>query len=227
MDLHKITLRDLQEWSKTDPKDRLRSGTIELRDKWNAGSKDPSKFYSQEAGDSYIYDLTSWHGSGSVNPWFDTVRDLLLKFVPDHGKVLDFGSGIGTYSIMAYSLGFVVTACEVNKELQEYSKWRFSRHNMGDIKIVEVPDTTYDAIICVDTIEHLSDPNAFPKYATGILNPDGILIATWTFHQSNGMHPMHPGPEHADSFTTALRNVFRPVSDTWPMAFKRYTSELI
>jgi len=217
------TLADLYAWGAehglhSDYVDtRIKSGTVQLRDKWNSGSHDPDTYYSQECQDEYIYDLTAWHGSGTINEWFAVVKTHLQHYKP--GRLLDYGAGIGTYSMIAAELGWEVDACDLNQSNLDYIAWRADRHDLP-VHPVLTPSGLYDAIICIDTIEHLPDPTEFPRIAASILFERGLLIATWTFHTSGGMHPMHHGQEQITPFLRELYKYFAQTSNSWPVSLE-------
>lgn len=221
---HIQALQDLREYATTlgyesqDTEERLRTGAVSLRDKWLTGSKDPETYYRDEVQEDYLFDLTAWHGSGTINSWFETVIECLKRMNP--GRLLDFGAGIGTYSLIAASLGWEVDACDLNRTNLGYTSWRSAKHNLP-ITVTTKPSGTYDCIICIDTIEHLQEPEAFPAYAKSILNDPGHLIATWTFHQSGGMHPMHHTENRLSGFLQNLKQHFAIAADTWPVLLRR------
>jgi 2-polyprenyl-3-methyl-5-hydroxy-6-metoxy-1,4-benzoquinol methylase len=192
-------------------------GTQTLKDLWNAGTGDPRAFYRRpEVGVAYIDDLTSWHSAGSVDSWFTTVS----KAIPAGSHVLDFGAGIGSYSLMLAACGCVVDACEPNGILRQYIQWRAERHGLA-IRVVDRPGDGYDAVIAMDVVEHLADPGAFALNAAHWLDRGDPLVLTWTFHKSDGAHPMHAGPEHEAPFLRLLSSYFVRHDLVWPCCLRR------
>ena len=225
-DWKSVTLRDLWQFADdtgvlpAEVERRLRFGTSELTDKWNLGSQDPDAFYAHETGDSYIYDLTAWHTGGSITTWFTLVDIYLGQFCKTGARVLDYGAGIGTYSLIAATLGLKVDACDVNATLRGYIDRRAKYHSLS-VNTTDAPSGKYQAIICIDTIEHLAHPEDFPAMARSMLEEGGILIATWTFHTSDGVHPMHHDQDRLDPFLLALRENFEgPLTEDWPHVFR-------
>jgi len=224
MSYHKIAIEDLYAWGKEHslPADyvstRLRSGTVQLRDKWNTGSHDPDTYYSQECQDEYIYDLTAWHGSGTINEWFAAIKTHLQSRRP--GRLLDYGAGIGTYSMIAAELGWEVDACDINQPNLDYIAWRADKHDL-QINPVLKPTGVYDAVVCIDTVEHLPTPTEFPKLASSFLVDRGMLLLTWTFHRSGGMHPMHHDESQVAPFLKEIYKYFAQTSTSWPACFEK------
>jgi 2-polyprenyl-3-methyl-5-hydroxy-6-metoxy-1,4-benzoquinol methylase len=192
--------------------------TVALKDLWEASTRDPQTFYQDpEVGEAYIRNLTQWHASGSINSWFETVATSL-----EVGQsVTDFGAGIGTYSLIAAEKGCLINACEVNEKLREYILWRGNRHGYP-IYISETPwQDKQDVILCIDVVEHVADPVEFINTVADLLNPRGRLVLTHTFHKSEGMHPMHLGPEALPDFLAALGQRFRHIDLGWPAVLER------
>jgi len=219
-----VAQEDLLAWTDEAPhtsrsvmRRRLTTGTTELRDKWNAGSKDPDVFYAQEAGDSYVYDLTAWHASGLE--WIPAVDRFLAGRRGQ--KLLDYGAGIGTYSLMASDYGLEVEACDVCQDLRNYMHWRAARHGLP-MNITARPEgQPYDVLLCLDVVEHLKNPEEFPRMAASWLAPGGTLMVTWTFHQSGGMHPMHHTHLAFPAFRAELARNFKQVGAVWPAVFQK------
>lgn len=218
MNWTEAAIQDLQAWPEVDMT-RLGQGAVELKEAWNSSSKDPDTFYLRDdVGRSYIYDLTAWHSSKAVDTWIGCIRRWGAQ-LPKGSRVLDLGAGIGTYSLLMAELGLKVSACEVNPVLRRYIEYRATRHNLS-LELCSIPTSQFDMIVCLDTIEHFSHPDTFPAWAHMRLVPGGLLIATWTFHQSNGMHPMHCTPDREPSFIRALEAAFAHVEGGWPMAMR-------
>jgi SAM-dependent methyltransferase len=218
---------DLEAWFKgTLPTEKRRDAAAELRDAWNASSKDPDTFYRSEDANSYLFDLTAWHMSMDVVCWLERVKMVIQSKLSRGDTVLDYGAGIGTYSLMMANMGIKVFACEVNPLLRDYIHWRAKRRDLCDlIMVVEEPEPIYhDMILCLDTIEHLRNPEDFPRLARRHLAPGGWLLATWTFHQSNGMHPMHHDERRLRPFMDQLNAWFTgPLDHEWPALFRGKT----
>ena len=212
--------RDLEAWPEVDLA-RLGRGAVELKEAWNSSSKSPDTFYLRgDVGRSYIYDLTAWHASGAVDKWIDCVERWASK-LPKGAQILDFGAGFGTYSLVMAGYGLKVFACEINPVLQKYIEYRARRNGLS-VEVVASPTGPYDMIVSLDTIEHLANPEFFPAVAHKSLKPGGLLIATWTFHQSDGMHPMHHTKDREPGFIKALSDLFGHVEGGWPMVMRAW-----
>ena len=165
----------------------LRNGRAELRDKWNAGSRDPDTFYRDEVGDSYLHDLAVWHASGKVLSWGKGAYPLL------RGEVLDFGGGIGTYSLMASSKPEVdrVFYLDINETNRAFARYRAEKHGVAEKIVWEAPDHPVDCLMSLDVLEHLpSRRRAILDFARR-LKKGGVLFLTYTPNTTHWQHPMH------------------------------------
>jgi len=169
-----------------------------------------------DVGAAYVHDLTAWHASGAVAPWIEVVRRHAILRLKREARILDYGAGIGTYSLMLADMGMKVMACEVNPILQDYIRYRTKKRGL-DVEVHARPIGKFDMIVCLDTIEHLRRPADFLALAYNLLNPKGLLAATWTFHQSNGMHPMHHTQDKEPQFIKDLETLFSWVERSWPV----------
>ena len=55
----------------------------------------------------------------------------------------------------------------------------------------QIPKNSYDIIICLDVLEHVSDPPDFVKTVTNYLKPNGHLIVHAPFYQIHPSTPTH------------------------------------
>jgi len=190
---------------------QLRNGRAELRDKWNAGSRDPDTFYRDEVGDSYLHDLAVWHSSGKVTSWGTGAYPVL------RGEVLDFGGGIGTYSLMAVSKPEVdrVLYLDINETNRAFARYRAEKHGVAEKIVREAPDHPVDCLMSLDVLEHLpSRRRAILDFASR-LKRGGTLVLTYTPNSTKGQHPMHlMTPFDAFTVKVLLNLLFRRESPT-------------
>jgi SAM-dependent methyltransferase len=110
----------------------------------------------------------------------DYVVKLTKKMAPVAGKkILDFGCGVGSHGIFCAEMGAQVDFLDVKGPLYDYALWRISRRKLtiGSVLYPEnvLPTAYYDAIICLDVLEHVANPVASLVCLAEALKPNGYL----------------------------------------------------
>ena len=180
---------------------------------------DAGEFYEDKVGDAHLIDLASWHLNSS-NYIADTLR-LQKKFA--HGRVLDFGGGIGTHALAASSLSEVehVWFVDLNPQNRSFVEQRAKQLGIGDQISVHrdlesISNVIFDSVICLDVLEHLPDPSKQLEMFLERLSPEGIALMNWYFYKGkNGEYPFHFDDNHMiEQFFTTLQfnfiEVFHP-----------------
>ncbi len=114
------------------------------------------------------------------------------------GRTFDAGCGNGAFSIYAARQGNEVVAASFSPREQGDARRRADMLHVGDIdfrqvdlrEIEEARPTlgSFSQIICLETIEHLSDDEALVGSLAGMLTPGGQLLLSAPF---DGHHPLH------------------------------------
>lgn len=174
---------------------RLAEGPSRMCAIWNerrpgvspgAPNADLLSFYGREVEDRYLWDLAAWHLSDPrVRAWVECIA-----LSTGGRRVLDFGAGIGTYTL-ALALGHIqVSAVDINP-----INVRFIQHRAESLICSSNIDYhahgLYTAAVCIDVFEHLDDPAATVRYLHSLISPGGRLLCTWTFDNAGGVHPFH------------------------------------
>lgn len=139
---------------------RCRSAVFELAWLWEQWKDKPLEFY--RFTDLYLFDLTNYQQTlvdgGFYSSWFPSVlRRLNVK------TMLDFGGGIGEYTIAAYrqhdpQVDFMEVC---GSATFQYAKWRFKRYGVTPQILYEnefIPEKQYDLIVAMDVLEHIAEP---------------------------------------------------------------------
>lgn len=139
--------------------------------------------------------------------WYNTQHDnkktatqFILSMIPHNTprRILDFGCGIGITAFALAEKGHHVTAMDIRGTgTLEFLKWRCKKYNVPMTFIeseggVPVLREQYDAIIAMDSIEHIADWRATVAALSNHLVPLGIL-----FSNNGTMYDMTQ-PEHYD-----------------------------
>lgn len=120
-----------------------------------------------------------------------------LKDIPSGKKILDAGAGEAVYKQYCSHLEY--TSQDFNKYreggnglgLQE-KKWDSTHIDIvSDIAHIPVDDSSFDAVMCIEVLEHICDPIQAIKEFSRILKSKGILIITAPFCSLTHMAPYY------------------------------------
>ncbi len=117
-------------------------------------------------------------------PYADTsayVHETVLRLLgPGPGKVLDVGAGWGYLAKAIRGQGWTVSACEGNpKRVAAIRKEKIpvKRLDLNSLKL-PYPSRSFDAVTCVEVIEHVHAPYFLVQELGRILKPGGTLVVT-------------------------------------------------
>ena len=124
----------------------------------------------------------------------------LEQLCPSEGEsVLDVGSGPGFLAeSVADSVGSsgCVVGIDISDDLVERSKRRNVRSwlsfRTGDATDLEVPDNTYDAVVCTQVAEYIADIDAVVSEVERVLKPGGRCVFVATDWDGVIWHSGHP-----------------------------------
>ena len=88
-------------------------------------------------------------------------------------RVLDAGSGLNAYVVFPPHVH--VTGVDVSRQLLD-ANTRLDDRIHADLSEVELPERSYDCVICWDVLEHLEDPRPVIEKLSRSVADDGILI---------------------------------------------------
>lgn len=172
-----------------------------------------SDFYEQIVGDKHVAELAAWHLT-SKEYIADTIR-LQQKF--SKKLVLDFGGGIGTHSLanaMSKNVEHVFFI-DINKTNRDFVKFRAEKLGLKKKisfykSINETNIDKFDTVICLDVLEHLSDPACQLDVFSEIMASNAVAIFNWYFYKGdNSEYPFHiDDVEIIDKFFELLQSKF-------------------
>ena len=193
-------------------------------------SIETSDFYKEIVGDKHLADLAAWHIS-SKDYIADTLK-LQQRFSRD--LVLDFGGGIGTHALanaMSYKVKhvFFVDINQTNRNFVEYRAKKLGLDNKISFckTIQETKISRFDTIICLDVLEHLSNPALQIDTFYKIMDPNSIGLFNWYFYKGEkNEYPFHIDDNQiVEKFFKTLQSkfieVFHPILIT-TRAYKKY-----
>ncbi len=150
--------------------------------------------------------------SNSYQQWrqIELEKQFLENFNPTDvsGKdVLDFGCGSGDLSFLVAKFGpKSVTGTELNANLLLSATRRVERESFpfpmtfvvaGDSKVIDLPASSMDVILCFDVLEHILDYGEIIQEWHRVLRPGGKVLIWWVpwFHPyGHHIHPLVPLP---------------------------------
>ncbi|MBI1306025.1 MAG: methyltransferase domain-containing protein [Bacteroidetes bacterium] len=104
-------------------------------------------------------------------PWF------LKKTDGKKIKVLDCGAGHGAFTKKLYDAGYDVSACDLFPEIFYFDKVVCQKADVTSS--LPFPDSTFEAIVAMEIMEHIQDHEVFFAEAFRILKPGGsVYIST-------------------------------------------------
>jgi len=132
-------------------------------------SKDWSRLYANADGFTYHFHVR---------------RQRVLELLPERlGRVADIGCGPGVMTEAVLERGGSFDGFDLSPEMVREGSEKFAgnervRFQIGNIEALEVPDESYDQVICMAVTEYLRTPNRALSEIARILRPGGIAIIT-------------------------------------------------
>lgn len=94
--------------------------------------------------------------------------------------IIDFGCGVGSHGIFCAQRGAIVDFLDVDGPLYNFAKWRARKRNIVINNYLypdtQLPSVQYDAIICLDVLEHIANPATALSNLTAALKSGGYLL---------------------------------------------------
>lgn len=187
-------------------------------------------------GDYFNYSLEE----SALKKNFENRLSIITKYLTK-GKMLEIGSAYG-YFLETANKFFEVSGVECNKSLVEHYKNSESLKNIsmffGPFEESKFPESHFDAIVALDTIEHIKSPKNFIEKCNKFLKKDGyIFIETGDINavipkiKKEKWRLVHP-PEHLAYFSAkTLANLLEKygfkVLNTKYVGFYRSVSQVL
>ena len=199
----------------------LENAKMDLANLHPGGSlSEAEDFYKEIVGDKHLADLAAWHISSK-----DYIADTLkLQQRFSRNLVLDFGGGIGTHALANAMSPKVehVFFVDINKTNRDFVEYRSQKLGVGNKltfckTIQETKISRFDTIVCLDVLEHLSDPAFHLNNFHEIMGPNSIGLFNWYFYKGeNNEYPFHVDDEQiVEEFFRTLQlkfvEVFHPI----------------
>ena len=183
---------------------RCKTALYELAWKYEEDyKKDPLASYRDN--DLYVFDLTNYQTLLQNSNFHTLLIDFLKRY--DCKKILDFGGGIGEYTILAMENGIKADFLEVGgSKTLEYAKWRFKKYGVKPKILTEKTDLTgrkYDCVVAMDVFEHIENPEPVIKKVAE--------ISRYVFCNPFELPFNYLYPQHISRYDEDLRKYFEIV----------------
>jgi 2-polyprenyl-3-methyl-5-hydroxy-6-metoxy-1,4-benzoquinol methylase len=133
-------------------------------------------------------------------------------------RVLDIGTGTGTFVKLAKERGWETTALELNVESVENLLKEGMRIIVKPLEITDLPSHSFDLITLWEVLEHLAEPQLVLTESRRLLSPEGLLLilvpnagslVTRVLHEKSNTFGGHSHLNHFNlkSITTILNNL--------------------
>ena len=105
-----------------------------------------------------------------------------LRPLPSGAAVFDAGCGGGDFAIGLDEAGYEVFGGDLSPSAIEHARTlgigRFERASLYENLGAPFGRKSFDAIVCIDVIEHLYSPQSFVDQAAAALPADGLMVVT-------------------------------------------------
>ena len=133
-------------------------------------------------------------------------------------RVLDAACGVGYGSALLAEAATDVVGVDLNEDAVVYARARYSRPNVefrvDDVLAPRLEDASFDVVCSLETLEHLSDRNAFLRQVVRMLRDDGVFIVSTPrvdVTTESPDNPFHCVEYSLADFDALLRPYFRDV----------------
>ncbi len=151
-----------------------------------------ARFY--ERTDAFLYELVIWN-LNRIKGWMR--RAVARHLNRENGRgldVLNIGDGLGFDSVYLAQAGHRMTYFELPGCTEAFARRVFADGAPAVSVVTDPAHLTagrYDAVVCLDVLEHVPDPPAFVKTIADYLRPGGRLIVNAPFmviHPTTATH---------------------------------------
>ncbi|WP_238916673.1 class I SAM-dependent methyltransferase [Clostridium sp. YIM B02555] len=148
-------------------------------------SKITNESYDNE--ESYFEGMSNWYNNGITDVRIKNILSPIEHYLTDNIKVLDVGTGVGTFAIeVSKRINGDVIAVDFSE-----TALKFARNNAKKAGIVNEPkfikvktvedlsvfgDNEFDVVIAADIIEHIYKPVDFLNEIYRVLKPNGKAV---------------------------------------------------
>jgi 2-polyprenyl-3-methyl-5-hydroxy-6-metoxy-1,4-benzoquinol methylase len=125
-----------------------------------------------------LFELIYAHGNLGFRSFRDKVAEIAV------GDVLDYGGGDGSLSMRLRERGLRVTYVDIPSTSKDFASWVFRKRGLNIDVLDAFEDSEiiwgrqYDTVLCIEVIEHVTNPTDLLGRLTRSLRNGGKLIIT-------------------------------------------------
>lgn len=109
---------------------------------------------------------------------WEAVLERVERALPGQGRMLEIGSGWGTFLACAAWRGWDVTGVELSPHAAAFAARTFGVDTRCAAVPDGLPDERFDVIVAFEVLEHFADPDRVLVALRRRLRPDGLLVLT-------------------------------------------------
>lgn len=156
-----------------------------------------------ENTDAFLYELAVWNLNTLKTDMGRWIAKRLKRYrsalAEDQRplRVLSLGDGLGFECLRFARQGHDVTYFEVPGKTAQFAQAMLARAGEEGRAIQQLTDPTaiprehFDAVVCLDVLEHVPDPPAFAKMIVTYLKPGGVLFVHAPYYMIHPSYPTH------------------------------------
>jgi len=134
-------------------------------------------YYEERAGGGYGVNKENffwWHEATK----YSNRQILSLLGSADSRRMLEVGSGVGTFLADARNAGWKVSGLEINAEFPQFCRKELGIEDVRCGVIFNPPfeEACFDAVAMLDVLEHIYDPMLSIRQCARLLKPGGLLV---------------------------------------------------
>ncbi|NOY41238.1 MAG: methyltransferase domain-containing protein [Planctomycetes bacterium] len=150
------------------------------------------QFYAET--NAFLYETIVWNRSPLKNDMRRWIGAYLRDQSPQPQRILTFGDGLGIDAYYLAELGHDVNYFDLSQKCTEFARRLFAHGNL-EVNMIDDPaavgEEVYDAVVCLDVLEHVPDPVSTVRWLAGRLRTGGKLLVHAPFycvHQGVSTH---------------------------------------